>query len=87
MLMKNPYRITEKISLTEFIHTTGGPVLGAEWCDREAGRLRCAGITAKSVRRGNLCYVVRNIEGCRISKQDEDLVDSGITPDATPVSA
>lgn len=74
MIIKNPYRITEHVGVNENIPTARGMVSGFDWCKSEAERLRSAGIPAKAVKRGDVCYVVRNSERCRISEEDKDLV-------------
>lgn len=79
MIIKNPYRITEYIGAKENIPTTKGIVLGNDWCKAEAQRLRSNGIPAKAVKRGAMCYVVRNAEGCTMDPQDADIAGTDST--------
>lgn len=74
MIIKNPVRITEHIGVGENIKTARGNVSGLDWCRSEAERFRRAYIPAKAVKRGDRCYVVRNVEGVVIEDEDYDLV-------------
>ena len=70
MLIKNPFRITEKLNCHEFVPTPHGNLPAPDWCKREAERLVRSGIKAKSVSSQGTCYVVRAMEGCRLTKKD-----------------
>ena len=71
MLIKNPYRITEKLNRHEFVPTPLGTLPALDWCKREADRLVLSGVKAKAVASGDACYVVRAMEGCRLTKRDK----------------
>ena len=71
MLIKNPFRITEKLNRHEFVPTAHGNLPAPDWCKREAERLVRFGIKAKAVSSQGACYVVRAMEGCRLTKKDK----------------
>ena len=71
MLIKNPFRITEKLNSHEFVPTPHGNLPAPDWCKREAERLVRSGIKAKAVSSQGACYVVRAMEGCLVGKGDK----------------
>jgi hypothetical protein len=77
MIIRNPYRVTNKIPVGEKVEMARGMVVTAfGWCEGEAGRLRAGGVAARAVCSTDsagveTCYVVRRREGCRFDT-DED---------------
>jgi hypothetical protein len=78
MIIKNPYRYTEKIPVSELIPTCRGVLTAEQWCISEAKRLVSKGIPARAIKRLTCCYVIRSSEGCKIDKQDEDLINTEV---------
>lgn len=78
MIIKNPYRVTERIPKSDLIPTCKGVLTTRQWCESEAKRLVAKGIPARAVERNNSCYVVRSSEGCKIDKEDIDLTNTEI---------
>ena len=70
MMIKNPYRITEKMDCQEAVPTANGNLPAIDWCKLEAARLVLSGVKARAVRCRGKCYVVRAMEGCRLTKKD-----------------
>jgi hypothetical protein len=78
MIIKNPYRYTEKIAVSELIPTSHGVLTAEQWCIAEAKRLVSKGIPARAVKRLTCCYVIRSSEGCKIEMQDRDLINTEV---------
>ena len=57
MMIKNPYRITEKMDCQEVIPTPKGNLPAIDWCKREAARLTLSGVKARAVKCDGKCYV------------------------------
>jgi hypothetical protein len=71
MMIKNPYRITEKMDCQEAVPTANGNLPAYDWCKREAARLILSGVKARAVKCRGKCYVVRPMEGCLVGKGDK----------------
>lgn len=73
MIIRNPYRVTNKLRHDEKVHVSGDKFISSqEWCEREAERLMESGIAARAIHNRHAeNYVVRKREGCRFDTDEE----------------
>jgi hypothetical protein len=71
VIIKNGWRMTERMKPTEKIKTARGEVTAEAWCEMEVERLTAKGCNAKTVRCGEKVYVMRSGSGvCHMPDDD-----------------